>query len=220
MVLSRTEENYLKSIYKIAERSGSTSVSTNAISKEMENSAASVTDMLKKLSDKGLVTYQKYKGVNLSDSGKKISTQLIRNHRLWEVFLVEKLNYKWDEVHEIAEELEHIHAEDLINKLDAFLDFPRYDPHGDPIPNAEGKFTIRHQISLKELDQGISSHVIGVREHSKEFLQYLNEIGIALGKEIRIREKMPYDDSVLVEIEEKDFLLSGKVAHNIFVSPK
>src|SRR6476620_10565441 len=132
-----SEENYLKTIYHITSSSGA-EVSTNAIAEKMETKASSVTDMLKKLADKDLVHYKKYQGVSLTDKGLHSAKMIVRKHRLWEIFLVEKLAFSWDEVHDIAEQLEHIKSEQLVNKLDAFLNFPTEDPHGDPIPNAEG----------------------------------------------------------------------------------
>ena len=179
-MVSSTEENYLKAIFKISEKEGAP-VSTNSISGKMSTSAASVSDMIKRLADKDLVLYEKWKGVRLTDSGRKIATNLIRKHRIWEVFLVDKLNFAWDEVHPLAEELEHIHSDKLINSLDEFLGFPKFDPHGDPIPNIDGKFTIRNQVSLLNLTKGDKGIVVGVKEHDTPFLQYLNQIKIKLG---------------------------------------
>ena len=147
MGLSYAEENYLKAILKLSGSPDGT-VSTNAIAAQLDTSAASVTDMLKKLSDKELITYQRYKGASLTDDGQRIATTLVRKHRLWEVFLVQSLGMTWDEVHEIAEELEHIQSDRLIDRLDHFLGHPKFDPHGDPIPNAQGKYTLRAQIPL------------------------------------------------------------------------
>jgi len=145
--LTHTEENYLKAIYK-ANQSSKEAVSTNSIAQEMKTSPASVTDMMKKLANKELIIYEKYRGAKLSASGSKTATSLIRKHRLWETFLVQKLGFSWEEVHEIAEELEHINSDKLINRMDEYLGYPKYDPHGDPIPNAEGKFTLREQIGI------------------------------------------------------------------------
>ena len=145
--LSQAEENYLKAIYKISRQSG-TLVSNNSISVEMNTSAASVTDMINRLSQKELIHYQKRKGVRLTDLGELTAIHLVRKHRLWETFLVEKLNFTWDEVHELAEQLEHIQSRELINRLDEFLDFPKYDPHGDPIPDENGRITERQQVLL------------------------------------------------------------------------
>ncbi|WP_243389180.1 metal-dependent transcriptional regulator, partial [Flavobacterium psychrophilum] len=133
-----SEENYLKTIYHLTTISDS-EVSTNAIAEKMETKASSVTDMLKKLSEKDLINYKKYQGVSLTETGSLSAKMIVRKHRLWEVFLVEKLDFPWDEVHDIAEQLEHIKSEKLINKLDDFLGNPTEDPHGDPIPNANGQ---------------------------------------------------------------------------------
>lgn len=214
---SYTVENYLKAIYKISEREHK-AASTSAISKEMQTSAASVTDMLKRLSEKELINYEKYKGVSLTKSGKEIATQLIRKHRLWESFLVEKLDFKWEEVHDIAEELEHIQSEELINRLDAFLSFPKFDPHGDPIPNKEGRITLRRQMPLSDASLHSSHTLVGVFEHSTPFLEYLNEIGIQIGSNIEVLEKVRFDNSMKVNINNKNTAtLSYQVASNLFV---
>ena len=216
--ISQTEENYLKAIYKISEKSGR-NASTNAIAQAMQTSAASVTDMIKRLSEKELINYEKYKGVTLTDSGNKIATSLIRKHRLWEVFLVENLKFSWDEVHEIAEQLEHIKSDDLIERLDDFLDHPKFDPHGDPIPDAEGNFTFRKQILLSELAPGEQGVIVGVQEHSPKFLQYLDQMKLVLGVNIKLIERFEYDESVKVLLNNrgKQITLSKKVTQNLYV---
>lgn len=216
-MLSQTEENYIKAIYKISQTE-SKSVSTNAISKLIHTKAASVTDMLQRLSEKNLVHYEKYKGVNLTEIGKKIATQLVRKHRLWEVFLVNKLHFSWEEVHDIAEELEHINSDKLIKKLDEYLGFPKFDPHGDPIPNHEGKFTLRQQISLSDMNEGESGQVIGVKIHDTPFLEHLNEIGIQLNTNMQVIEKKEYDQTRLVLIgDNKKTHISEKVANQLLM---
>ena len=215
--LSHTEENYLKAIFKIFENSQK-AASTNAIAKEMQTSAASVTDMLKRLSEKKLIHYEKYKGVRLTEEGKLVATTLIRKHRLWEVFLVEKLHFSWDEVHDIAEELEHINSTLLIERLDDYLGYPKFDPHGDPIPDAEGKFTYRKQILLSELAAQTEGIIIGVQEHSTPFLQYLDQLEISLGTHIEVVEKFQYDDSIKIKIDrKKEIILTRKVVQNLFI---
>jgi DtxR family Mn-dependent transcriptional regulator len=169
---SFTEENYLKAIYKLQEKQ-KTEVSTNDISKEINTKAASVTDMLKRLSDKSLIHYQKYQGVSLTDTGSKIALTIIRKHRLWETFLVNKLKFKWDEVHDIAEQLEHVESDDLVEKLNDYLGSPQYDPHGDPIPNKKGVFSNKKMIALYEMPIGFKGRVVGVSEHSTTFLKHL-----------------------------------------------
>lgn len=216
MPLSQTEENYLKAVYKIAE-SDQGSVSTNAIAKMMETSAASVTDMVKRLSEKGYVDYVKYYGVELTALGKTSATILIRKHRLWETFLVSQLNFSWEEVHDIAEQLEHIKSSKLIERLDEYLGFPKFDPHGDPIPNPEGKFTLRSQTTLAEMNVGDQGHVIAVKIHDTPFLQHLNQIGIRINTPLQIVSKQDYDQSTTVLINENPVQLSEKVATQILL---
>ena len=213
---SHAEENYLKAIYKLFERQEK-SVSTNSIAAEMMTSAASVSDMLKKLKDKELINYEKYRGVTLTDSGNDIATRLIRRHRLWEVFLVEKLDFSWDEIHEIAEELEHINSSKLTNSLEEFLGFPKFDPHGDPIPDKDGNFTIRKQVLLSESTEqkGI---IVGVNEHSAAFLRQLERLKLVLGTTVEILEKFEFDGSIQIKINDKTTqTISGKMAQNIFI---
>lgn len=216
-MLSRTEENYLKAIYKVSEKENG-KVNTNAIAAITETSAASVTDMLKRLAEKDLILYEKYKGVTLTKEGGQKATNLIRKHRLWEYFLVEKLDFSWAEVHDIAEELEHVQSDHLIEKLDAYLDHPKYDPHGDPIPNADGKFTIRAQRSLDSFEVGDSAILLGVKEHDRDFLNYLNELEIALGVKLEILEKQKYDGSIRIKVNDRlEHLISAKVSKNLLV---
>lgn len=218
--LSKTEENYLKAIFKLCEESD-TPASTNAIAQLMNTKAASVTDMVQRLSNKAgtpLVKYQKHKGVRLTEAGTRIATNLIRKHRLWETFLVEKLHFSWDEVHEIAEELEHIKAEKLIDRLDAFLGRPKFDPHGDPIPDAEGNFTFRKQILLSELPTEEKAIIVGVVDDAPTFLQYLNKLNLVLGVSIQTLEQFPYDGSIKVLLnEQQGQILTKKVCQNIYV---
>ena len=213
---SYTEENYLKAIFKLFERLEKP-VSTNSIAAEMTTSAASVSDMLKKLKEKNLINYEKYRGVTLTDLGNAIATRLIRRHRLWEVFLVEKLDFSWDEIHEIAEELEHIDSTKLTNRLDAFLGFPKFDPHGDPIPDKDGNFTTRKQVLLSEA-QILKGIIVGVNEHSTPFLQQLDRLKLVLGTQIEILEKFEFDGSIQIKIND-EFVqtISGKMAQNIFI---
>ncbi len=219
-MITKTEENYLKAVYKLSEKENK-SVGTNAISKEMNTTAASVTDMIKKLSEKKLVNYEKYRGVGLTLEGNRHATQLIRRHRLWEVFLVDKLNFSWDQVHDIAEELEHIESKQLIERLDSYLGNPRFDPHGDPIPNSEGKFMLRHQTPLSEMPVNQSCILLGVREHNTPFLEYLNSLQIKLGTEIRILDKIQFDHSLKIEINQSETtIISAKVGQDLFVKLK
>lgn len=212
-----TEENYIKAIFKITEKNQG-SANTNAIAEFLSTSPASVTDMLRRLSEKKYFHYEKYKGVYLTSKGIKLATQLVRKHRLWEVFLVDKLNFKWEEVHDIAEQLEHVDSDELVNRLDNFLGNPKYDPHGDPIPNAEGKFTLRNQTSLLNLSIEEQGLVVGVKTHTKDFLQYLNSIKVSLGTKIKITNAIDFDHSREVLINDCDKLtLSQKVCSNLYV---
>jgi len=217
MSYTLAEEDYLKAIYKVAERQGNP-VSTSAIAEVMQTRAASVTDMLRKLSDKGLIHYERYKGVSLSKEGARLATQLIRRHRLWEVFLVDKLGFTWDEVHDIAEQLEHIQSDNLVERLDVFLGRPRYDPHGDPIPDAAGAYRMRQQILLSELEPGMQAVIVGVREHAPAFLQYLDQSGLTLGVAIRLEERFPFDGSLRLRLSDGGIrTVSGKVAGFVYV---
>lgn len=215
-MFSFSEENYLKAIFHL-EKKYTGGVSTNALAEEMETKASSVTDMVKKLSDKKLVNYRKYQGVQLSDSGKKTAVEVIRKHRLWEVFLVEKLNFNWDEVHDIAEQLEHIRSEKLINRLDKFLDHPKRDPHGDPIPDSHGNFRIANKMLLADLDEGQMGICVGVKDSSTEFLRYLDKNEITLGKSIEILQREEYDGSLLIRINGNDLRVSKSISNNLFV---
>jgi DtxR family transcriptional regulator, Mn-dependent transcriptional regulator len=217
MSYTLAEEDYLKAIYKVAERQGNP-VSTSAIAEVMQTRAASVTDMLRKLSEKGLIHYERYRGVSLSAEGERLATQLIRKHRLWEVFLVDKLGFTWDEVHEIAEQLEHIHSDSLVERLDHFLGKPRFDPHGDPIPDASGAFRRRQQILLSALESGSQAVIVGVKEHAPAFLRYLDQSGLTLGVGIHLVERFPFDGSLQLRLENGQIRnVSGTVAGFLYV---
>lgn len=213
---SFTEENYLKIIYHLSLNSES-AVQTNAIAERIQTKAASVSDMIKKLADKKLVDYKKYQGVKLTEAGKNAAINIVRRHRLWEVFLVEKLDFKWDEVHDIAEELEHIKSPELIERLDEFLAFPRNDPHGDPIPDKNGKLDNTVFIKLTKLKAGDKGLIMGVSEHSSLFLQHLEKVGLTLGKQIKITEITDFDGSVELNIENKLINVSREVAKHILI---
>lgn len=217
MTTSFTEENYLKTIYHLQQQSNN-SVSTNSISEALQTKAASVTDMLKKLADKQLINYEKYQGVTLTHYGQKNALSIIRKHRLWEVFLVEKLNFKWDEVHEVAEELEHIHSEKLINRLDEFLDFPEFDPHGDPIPNSKGEIKPVKLLPLNSLEIGKEGIISGFVNNTKEFLQYLDKMDLLLGKTITIADKVAFDGSLVILVNNTEKNISKEVAKNILIA--
>lgn len=215
---SFTEENYLKTIYKLQEQHGE-SVANSDLAKAMEVHSASVTDMLKKMAKKKLINYEKSKGFKLTEKGKQIALNIIRKHRLWEVFLLEKLGFGWDEVHEIAEQLEHIQSESLINRLDTYLGHPKADPHGDPIPNANGILVKSKAVLLSEMKKDQSGKFTGVIDHSPAFLSYLDKIGIALGDTIRIKNIETYDNSITLQLRGKtEIVVSPKVANSLLVS--
>ncbi|WP_322551269.1 metal-dependent transcriptional regulator [Flavobacterium psychraquaticum] len=211
-----SEENYIKVIYHIS-LVAPKGVSTNAIAGMLDTKASSVTDMLKKLAEKDFVSYQKYQGVTLTEKGLLAAKMIVRKHRLWEVFLVEKLNFSWDEVHEIAEELEHIKSEVLINKLDEFLGFPSFDPHGDPIPDGQGiiKKIEKHLLSDAEVNKDYKC--IGVKDSSTDFLKYLDKQKIALGSVLKIVEREEFDETLTIAIDGKRTTISNKIASNLYV---
>jgi len=211
-----SEENYLKAIYHLGSLTEK-GVSTNAIAKKLETKASSVTDMVKKLAEKKVLIYQKYQGVNLTIEGKKTAALIIRKHRLWEVFLFEKLNFNWDEVHDVAEQLEHIKSPKLINEIDALLGFPTVDPHGDPIPDKEGEITIRKKVKLSTLKENEETVLLAVKDSSDDFLRYLNKKKIAIGNMIKVLHIEPFDNSVLVEINDIELLITNEVAENLLV---
>ena len=210
------EENYLKAIYHLS--LNNVSVSTNQIAAALSTKAASVTDMLKKLAEKLLINYAKYQGVSLTPAGEKIAVNIIRKHRLWEYFLVEKLNFKWDEVHEMAEEMEHISSLELIDRLDKFMGYPRHDPHGDPIPDRNGKIKQNELVSVAELGINACGIISGVRDHSSAFLQYLEKLQLTIGKKLEVAEVIDYDQSVILNMDGKNINISREVASNLLVA--
>jgi len=216
-MLSFTEENYLKAIYHLSE-SGSKAVLTNEIAESLTTKAASVTDMIKKLSAKALISYEKYYGVKLTPHGKTEALLIIRKHRLWETFLVQKLAFTWDEVHEVAEQLEHIQSPLLIEKLDEFLDYPKMDPHGEPIPDNKGKIKIQPQTPLDQLLPGYQGAIIAVKDSDPNLLKYLDKIGATPGKKIKLIAKEEYDDSLEIEINRQRITISREVSKNILVA--
>ena len=217
-MLSLSEENYLKAIFHLSEQ-GKVNVSTNLLAEHMGTKAASASDMLKKLSQKELIDYGRYQGANVSESGKKMALQIIRKHRLWEVFLVEKLKFNWNEVHEVAEQLEHIKSSLLIKRLDEFLDFPKKDPHGSPIPDEHGEITAKPQFPLTEKPPGFEGLVVAVKDPGNHFLEYLDKIGIYLGAKIKIIDRIAFDGSSEVMVDNKKTLfLSKEAGVNILLS--
>ena len=214
--MTYSEENYIKVIYHLPLVSPK-GINTNAIAGMIESKASSVTDMVKKLAEKELVDYQKYQGVTLTKKGLQAAKMIVRKHRLWEVFLVEKLAFSWDEVHDVAEELEHIHSEKLINRLEEFLGFPKEDPHGDPIPDRNGQIIKVEKQLLSEIELHTRVICLGVKDSSPNFLQYLDKHQISLGSIIEVVSKEPFDLSLTVMIDQKEILISNKIASNLFV---
>ncbi len=215
---SITEENHLKAIYSLSENC-TKKVTTNDLADKIGSKPSSITDMVKKLSKKGLVTYKKYKGVELTDEGKSTSLRIIRKHRLWELFLVKHLKFGWDEVHDMAEQLEHIDSDILVDRLDAFMEYPTHCPHGDPIPDANGQLRLNDHILLSQLKIGNMGLIACVNDDSSAFLQYLNKMNIELNSEIRIQEILEYDNSMQVKVNNSMDLitLSEKATNGIFI---
>jgi DtxR family Mn-dependent transcriptional regulator len=216
MKYSSSKEDYLKAIYHLQTQDGM--VSTNELAGELQTRAASVTDMLKKLKGQKLLNYEPYKGFRLSSEGKKVAVQIVRKHRLWEYFLVEKLHFEWDEVHEIAEELEHVSSKKLIDRLDEYLGYPKTDPHGDPIPDSTGKLEHAQHIALTDLALHTHAQVSGIGDQSTDMLEMLRHKKIKLGAWIEIRKKFSYDGSLELKIKNASSVtISREVAKNIFV---
>ncbi|MDB9793433.1 metal-dependent transcriptional regulator [Flavobacteriaceae bacterium] len=216
-MLTFSEENHLKSIFHLSSESES-GVSTNSIADNLNTKASSVTEMLKKLNDKLLIVYKKYHGAELTEKGRKTALNIIRKHRLWEVFLVDKLNFKWDEVHDIAEQLEHIQSEKLTNELDKFLDFPTKDPHGDPIPNPAGFIKFTPKLKLSDLNIGETGKFVGVKNSSSTFLKYLDKRQISLGSNIKVLHQEEFDQSLHVGLDESNLTISIKTASNLYIT--
>lgn len=213
---SQIEENYLKTIFMIS-RAEKRPVSTSAIADELGVQSASVTDMIKKLSSKGLVRYKKYYGVELSDSGRKAAVKIVRKHRLWEVFLVEKLGFGWGDVHDVAEQLEHVRSEQLVDRLDAFLNYPKVDPHGDPIPDKDGVVRKQTNVPLTSLKGGESGVISAVKHDGKDLLDYLDRQNLVLGNKLQVIEKLEFDGSMEVIVSGQKLYVSEKIAENILM---
>lgn len=216
MKVSSSKENYIKAIFHLQEQDGI--VTTNALAHQLDTRAASVTDMLKKLKTQKLLLYEKYKGFRLSPEGRKIALQIIRKHRLWELFLVKKLRFGWEEVHEMAEELEHITSKKLVDRLDEFLGFPTTDPHGDPIPDVNGRYQLKKQLSLTDMKVNTSGVVSNIADQSAQMLELLRDKGLRLGTRIEIKKRFAFDDSLELKIKNHPAItISGNVAKKVFV---
>lgn len=213
-----SEENYLKVIYHL-EKEGLKKITPTAIAEALSNNPASVVDMIKKLVDKKMLQYEKTKGVKLSEKGRNIAISVVRKHRLWEAFLVEQLGYGWDQVHEIAEQLEHVQHPELADRLDKFLGFPQYDPHGDPIPKANGETAITYKTLLAEVEDGKTCKVVAVKDTSPAFLQYLKKLDIGIGTRITLVEKIPFDNSMIIMVGKNNRTTVSKIfAENLLVN--
>ena len=218
MNFSTAEENYIKAIWRLQQADNN--VTTNELSAELQTKPASVTDMLKRLSEKKLLHYAPYYGVTLTPEGKKLALSIIRKHRLWEYFLVEKLQFEWDAVHDIAEELEHVSSPELIERLDAFLGYPKADPHGDPIPDSKGRMTSTSNVTLQQLPEAQQAIVTGVGDQSSSLLELLRQKNIGIGTKLEIKQRHAFDGSVEIKIRNQALInLSEQLAKNIFVKP-
>jgi DtxR family Mn-dependent transcriptional regulator len=216
--LSIAEENHIKSIYHLQQLQES--VNTNALAGHLKTKPASVTDMLKKLQAKNLLNYNPYKGFRLSRDGNRAALIIIRRHRLWESFLVNKLNFSWEEVHEVAEELEHVRSKKLVDKLEAFLNFPKFDPHGDPIPDSNGKLSLQQQLPLSQLPLNKPAVITSVHDQSSELLSFLSSRGIVIGTKIEVKRRLPFDNSHEIKFKNRQLInLSEQVSNAIQVNP-
>tara|TARA_B100001250_G_scaffold326171_1_gene290097 strand:+ start:120 stop:776 length:657 start_codon:yes stop_codon:yes gene_type:complete len=215
-MITRSEENYLKTIFSVFMQTQS-NVSTNEIANLLETSPASVTEMIKKLQEKNLVIYEKYNGVRLSNDGENKAISIIRKHRLWETFLVRKLDFSWSEVHDVAEQLEHIKSEKLIDKLDQLLNYPKFDPHGDPIPSKKGVFKFQERISISEMDINEVGIIMGVSLDNKDFLDYLTKLKISIGTKVKVIAQIKFDQSMKIKFDSKIEHISKEIAENILI---
>jgi DtxR family transcriptional regulator, Mn-dependent transcriptional regulator len=217
-MMTLTEENYIKAIFHIAFKNDTLiEVGTNELATQLNVKPATANSMLKKLKEKKLITYEKYGKISLTKSGKEQAITMVRKHRLWETFLYEKLEFTWDEVHEVAEELEHINSDKLIQKLDKFLNYPKFDPHGDAIPNENGEFSKLAKKLLADMEVGTNCKMVAVKDNSTNFLQYVVSIGLAINNNIKIISRNDYDALTVIDVNGKEFSVSQKFAENIYV---
>ena len=214
---STSEENYIKAIFHL--QAGQNTVNTNALAERLSTKPASVTDMMKKLKAKRLLHYQPYQGFRLSTEGRKVALDIVRRHRLWEYFLAEKLKFKWDEVHAVAEDLEHVSSKKLIDKLDEYLGYPKFDPHGDPIPDSLGKMQGNEQLALTDLPVNKQAEVSRVINQSDEMLELLQHKKITIGTKLEVKRKFSFDHSIEIKLRQQPaFSISEQLAKNIFVT--
>ncbi|SKB56632.1 iron (metal) dependent repressor, DtxR family [Parapedobacter luteus] len=219
-MLSDTEENYLKALLRLTgEHDGAGETGTNQLAGTLNVRPATATDMLKKLKEKQLVNYEKYGKISLTDTGRDLAVAIIRKHRLWETFLFDKLGFSWDEVHDVAEQLEHIKSEKLVERLDKFLGFPQFDPHGDAIPTADGDYASEARFMLAEASVGKQYTIVAVKDNSPPFLQYVSQIGIGIHSQVAVLHRYEFDHSMTLAINGTSINISDKVAQNIYCKP-
>lgn len=217
-MLSFTEENYLKALLQLTvENVSKIEAGTNELAAHLGVKPATATDMLKKLKKKKLINYEKYGKISLTNEGRKNAVEVLRKHRLWETFLYEKLDFTWDEVHEVAEQLEHIQSEKLVEKLDEFLGHPEFDPHGDVIPNSKGELKVLLKKTLSEVEVGNSCKMVAVKDNSVPFLQYVVKVGLGINSKIKVVSKQSYDALMEIEVNGKKSSVSQKFTENIFI---
>ncbi|MBN8837126.1 MAG: metal-dependent transcriptional regulator [Sphingobacteriia bacterium] len=218
-MLSQTEENYLKALFHLTEEyADKPEAGTNELAAMLNVKPATANDMLKKLKEKKLIHYEKYGKISLTSLGKKQAIDIVRKHRLWETFLYEKLEFTWDEVHEVAEQLEHIHSPKLIEKLEKFLGYPLIDPHGDAIPNAKGELKLQARKTLSQIAVGKTCKLVAVRDNSATFLQYVVSVGLGLSSKIKVLNRQEFDGTMEIEVNGKKSSVSERFANNIFVA--
>lgn len=217
-MLSYTEENYLKALFQLTkENDRKKEAGTNELAAHLGLKPATVNDMLKKLKEKKLIHYEKYGKITLTKSGMKAGVEVLRKHRLWETFLFEKLEFSWDEVHQVAEQLEHIQSQKLIDSLDKFLNYPEFDPHGDVIPNSKGEIKYSYNTTLSDIEPGNICKMVAVKDNSAPFLQYVIEVGLGINNEINVVSRNPYDEMLKIEVNGKTSNVSRKFADNIYI---
>lgn len=217
-MVSQAEENYLKALFHLTnEIQEKTEAGTNELAESLDITPSTANNMLKKLKEKDLVSYEKYGKITLTEKGRSLAVEIVRKHRLWETFLYEKLNFAWDEVHEVAEQLEHIKSAKLVEQLEKFLDFPEIDPHGDPIPNAKGEIKLMKRKTLAEIEVGKTCKLIAVKDNSSSFLQYVVKLGLGLSRKIKIISRQDFDGLMEIEVNKVRSSISKKVAQNLFV---
>lgn len=217
MELSQVEENYIKAIYAECQVQPDAQTSTNALAQRLTLKPATITAMLIKLRERKLILYERYGKVRLTASGKKVALQIVRRHRIWEMFLYTKLGFAWDEVHEVAEQLEHIQSDKLTERLDRFLGYPQFDPHGDPIPDAQGNLISVKRKLLSEVEPGYKYRVVGTQDASDTFLKYMSQIGMGIATEFLVQERVEYDSSLIIFLDKKEITVSAKFCHNVWV---